>query len=257
MMKKLFGFILISSLLTVGCFNFYNFPEAPAIEYKDIAFKNFNNAADSLIITIGFQDGDGDLGLSSDEIYSPFHDKNYFIFDELTKEIATIPSDTTSFDYIRYKNKRITYHHKRIYQELDTLPPYTHPYTCTNWYVPLNNQGAPIDTFYYQLNKNYYNILVDYYVEKTTGVFEKFDWRTDISNVQCGDTHDGRFPRMLSDGTVKAIEGSIIYSMGSVGFEPLFSIKRLKLKIQIFDRKLHESNIIETPPFTLSEITVK
>lgn len=102
------------------------------------------------------------------------------------------------------------------------------------------------DTLYYTPNPNHYNIEVDFLVKDPSvpGGFREFDWQKEFCT-----TFDGRFP-VFSDKN-SSIDGTLRYSMTSLGFKALFSIKTLKLRVSIKDRKMNESNIIETPEFRL------
>ena len=102
------------------------------------------------------------------------------------------------------------------------------------------------DTLYYTTNPNHYNIEVDFLVKDPSapGGFKEFDWREEYCT-----TFDGRFP-VFSDKT-SSIDGTLRYTMASLGFTTIFSIKTLKLRVSIRDRALNQSNVIETPEFTL------
>lgn len=102
------------------------------------------------------------------------------------------------------------------------------------------------DTLYYTPNPNHYNIEVDFLVKDPSAPdgFREFDWREEYCT-----TFDGRFP-VFSDKQ-SSIDGVLRYSMTSLGFTSVFSIKTLKLRVSIQDRALNRSNVIETPEFTL------
>ena len=175
------------------------------------------------------------MGLNASEVLEPFNDKYYYKFPDGT--------------FITYKTKRT----KPGY---DTLPAFVKPYNCINWEVRTLN--TKVDTFYFKLNPNHYNIFVDFFVQNTDGTFKEFDWQKEFTYPNCGIPFDGRFPRLSKDLTQKTpLDGTIHYSMKSTGFLILFSIKTLKLKVTIQDRSLNKSNTIETPLFTLGGITVK
>jgi hypothetical protein len=111
-----------------------------------------------------------------------------------------------------------------------------------------------VDTVYFELNPNHYNIEVDFLVKEPGNPnadaqgFVEFDW---FAPPLC-QTFDGRFPVLTNNQN--SLEGTLSYSMISTGFVVLFSIKTLKLRIQIKDIALHKSNVIETPEFTLDKI---
>lgn len=102
------------------------------------------------------------------------------------------------------------------------------------------------DTLYFTVNPDHYNIEVDFLVKDPTaeGGFREFDWREEYCT-----TFDGRFP-VFSDKK-SSVDGTLRYSMTSLGFTSVFSIKTLKLRVSIKDYARHRSNIIETPEFTL------
>lgn len=219
--------------ISFSCLNFREVPDKPT-----------ETTQDSLIIEINFQDGDGDLGLGETETHYPYNNVFYFIDED--EELVTLSYRTEVPGY-------------------DTLPPFEFPYTCTNWVINpeidafsiVKNQNGELfettnavdiqDTVYYEENRNHFNIFVEYFV-KRNGVFEEFDWVTEIA--QCGESFNGRFP-ILSDISEKPLEGTLRYSMTSSGFLFLFRHDTLKLRIGIQDRQLHKSNVIETPEFTL------
>ncbi len=101
------------------------------------------------------------------------------------------------------------------------------------------------DTMYITPNPDHYNIEVDFLVKDPTaeGGFREFDWREEYCT-----TFDGRFP-VLSDDPGSSIDGTLRYSMTSFGFQTIFSIKTLKLRVSIKDQQRHRSNVIYTNEF--------
>ncbi len=227
--------ILIGSIFFTGCYTPPEFPIEPSIVFEEVIFKDIENFPDSLIVTIQFQDGDGDLGLSANETNPPYNPVWYY-----------------------YKNSNeelITYYDKFHTPGFDTLPPYEFPYTCQNWVLNSDvKDGTYVDdTVYYQSNADHFNIFVRFFVRKN-GVYTEFDWETAF-DPQCSDSYNGRFP-LLSDLSKSPLEGKLRYGMTSAGFNFLFRNDTLKLELHIKDRALHTSNIVESPDFTLKSITV-
>ncbi len=73
MLKKAFFFFIVS-LLVYGCFKDQNYSEVPEIEFID-----FVQVGDSAKLSFSFQDGEGDIGLSDDQIIAPFNpDSKYY-----------------------------------------------------------------------------------------------------------------------------------------------------------------------------------
>jgi hypothetical protein len=222
--------VLLSGL--AGCYTPPEFPVEPLIEYSDVVFKDIENLPDSLILTIGFQDGNGDLGLSTNEKEPPYN----------------------SVWFSLKENGELVTYSDRFTPEYDTLPPYEFPYTCMNYLLnseALNGEYAE-DTLYFQQNSDHWNIFVKFFVKKN-GTYTEFDWATAF-DPQCSDNFNGRFP-LLSDLTNSPLEGKLRYGLTSSGFNFLFRNDTLKLEIYIKDRALNISNLIETPDFTLKAIT--
>ena len=225
-----------------SCFDAPHYSPVPEIDYNSLVFRKGPivdgvKKADTLILTINFKDGDGDLGINSldDE---KFVNRWFFEFPDGT--------------FISYETKLTV-------PGYDTLPPLTFPYTCTNWqlaYDSINtNQLDTANTYYFQLNPNYYNIFVDIYVAQDDGTFKKFDWLNEFPTSCLVGGLNGRFPVLSKDLSRPTVqEGSIRYAMPSAGWLVTFSIKTLYIDVHIQDRAFHKSNIVSTPKFTLQSI---
>jgi hypothetical protein len=243
LIRSLVGMVVLAVALN-ACFKAPEFPVAPEIEYNNIIFKkgppptkDLLSPADTMVLTIHFRDGDGDLGIDATETGIPYNDKYYYRFKDGT--------------FLNYKAKRTM-------AAFDTLPNFVSPYNCTNWEEIKDQSPQPkvIDTLYFTLNPNHYNIFVDFYIQQPDKSFALYDWRKEFVYPNCQvNGFNGRFPILSKDLSQKtAQEGTIRYSMKSVGFNIFFSIKVLQLRISIQDRALHKSNVIETPSFTLQSI---
>jgi len=227
------GLFLFISFGISACFNPPEYPVQPQIEFESVEYREFGTGFDaifdSLILKIRFQDGDGDLGLNPSEISDPYNNKYFFRF--------------SNGAFLNYEDKRTN-------PNYDTLPEFIKPFNCINWEVTRENNIVK-DTLYFQLNPNYYNITVDFLIKNFDGTYSEFDWTKEFDFPGCGGTFDGRFPILFKDKSGSPLEGTIKYGMGSTGFKALFSNKPLKLRIQIKDRALNKSQLIETPDFTL------
>lgn len=231
--------LFLIALGVSSCFDPPEYAFQPQIEFESIEFKEygsgFDSEPDSLILKISFQDGDGDLGLDPSELGCVsdnicFNNKFYFIKQDGTP---------------------VTYRDKRTNPNFSSLPDFVKPYNCINWEVRTLSSGGPVDTLYFEINPDHYNIEVDFLVKNpTNGTFEEFDWTKEFNYPNCGISFDGRFPILFKDRPGSPLEGTIKYGMGSLGFKALFSIKTLKLRVLIKDRALNQSNVIETPEFT-------
>jgi hypothetical protein len=232
------------------------FPIEPYIEFKSFKFGKSNIGSwDSLNVEFYFRDGDADLGLSGAYVY-PYHYRNYYLKSNGTKHIFSDDTFSDSFkkSFLAKLPELITYKDRKIIG-LDTLPKFITPFSCTNWEL-VTNQNRVIDTVYYQLNPNFYNLYVDYYV-MNNGSWVKFDDDPGLTYPNCIEGFNGRFPPtdvfdFHTDGSpfylekISSKEGVITYSMRSFAFTTFFSGKKIKLKVRIQDRAFHKSNEIET-----------
>jgi len=231
----------LAVLFMASCFDPPQYSPIPSIEFDNVIFKDIADAslADSLIVTVRFKDGDGDMGLDPSEIAIPYNNKYYFKFSD------------GSF---------ITYKTRRTNPNYDTLPAFVSPYNCINWEIATIPVGTPpvqkTDTFYFQLNQNHYNFFVDFFVKNSNGSgYTEFNWQTEFQYPNCGIPFDGRFPILSKDLSQQSpLDGTIRYGMASTGFLFLFSVKTLKLRITVQDRTLNKSNTIESGDFTLQQI---
>jgi hypothetical protein len=281
---KIIKSLSIFSILVVlfgSCFNPPEFSTTPHIEFNDIFFKVTPSAVDpdSLIVVISFKDGDGDLGLSPNDIQEPFQEGSYFL--ESNGVLKPVTTQERYNDLPPFINPSGV-NGKLATVRTPNLPPFIPPNTCLNYkygevYISEENKSifdqtynltqtlkSPnnptayvlLDTFYYEFNPNHYNIDVDFLIKAPTDPnadsegFIVFDWRV-ASN--CSSNFYGRFP-VLSDKK-RALEGTLRYGMKSSGFQPLLGSKTIKLQITIRDKALNTSNTIRTPEFTLNKIT--
>jgi hypothetical protein len=229
------GSVLIGlfAILLSSCFNAPEFPNEPVISYNNIVFKNGATEfdQDSLILTINFQDGDGDLGLRPDgaDTDNPYHDIWFF-----TKSDGSL---VTLAD--------------RSLPGFDTLlPPYEFPYTCINY-----SEIVETYTFYTEANEFHNNIYVTFFTKKN-GEYKEFDF-LELFAPQCNSvTFNGRFPLLNDPNRDSPLEGNLKYKMKSALWELTFRQDTLKLDVFIYDRALNKSNIISTPDFVLKNITV-
>jgi hypothetical protein len=221
MIKNLLLFSVVSVLGLMACNRAPELPVIPVIDFQDVIFREVDGP-DSLIVSIYFEDGDGDLGLTSFDITDPFHPFDVVL--DANGDTITIGSRPD-------------------------LP----PYNPVDYIIVRDQDGNAIDTVLVELNENHYNFFVRFFTKKN-GQYTEFNWR-DPPYFQ---TFDGRFPllnRDISDGQLRErpLEGELRYGMTSSGWLFLFR-DTLKLSVQIQDRSLNRSNVVESPDFTLDMI---
>ena len=235
-------FILVMLAGVYACEDAPNFSDTPKIEFNNVIFKDDPDAgdADSLIVIIDFEDGDGNLGLGESETQPPFNQKTYY--SNKTGAPFNFGSETLE-DLLIFDNSR----------SIDSLPDYAGDAICLYW--DTNPQlfladGTQLDdTVYFQFNPRHNNLLIDFYVNEGDG-FEKFEWtlRNDCLPLI------SRFPILNDDGGDRPLEGTIRYSIQSLGFKTFFKENLVKVRITLIDRAGHYSNTVESPPFRLSDI---
>ncbi|MFZ6001465.1 MAG: hypothetical protein ACOYW3_13225 [Bacteroidota bacterium] len=230
-------------LAVLSCFEPPEFPLEPQIDFKSVRFRDMADPnTDSLVVEVFFKDGDGNLGLDPAEI-GCYDAGDKQICHQREFELFVTEGPNTG--------KPINYAMKRTDPSFKSYPAYVRPYSCTHWKLAYNKDDQVIDTVAIELNPDHYNIFVDFLVKQADGSFKEFDFMTEFCQ-----TYDGRFPILSKDPSQKnTLEGVIRYGMPSQGFKSLFSIKTLKLRIQVQDRLLNKSNIVESPEFTLQSIT--
>ncbi|HYG19734.1 MAG TPA: hypothetical protein VD816_12440 [Ohtaekwangia sp.] len=277
------GLFAIVAIVISSCFNPPEFAIEPHIEFESIYFGDHpdDSEQDSLVLAIKFKDGDGDLGLDANNPEHnefPFNSDNFYLAKDgeikpvgFSRHWTDIPYYFIDPDGI--EGKLVTYKMRRT-PAYSFLPEFT---SCSyladtaifvdqrdvaiidpslqsvvDTLISSNPENPPIyvlrDTFYLQSNPNYNNITVDFLLKDPNGTtFSLFDWGG------CESPYYGRFP-VLSDKDGSPLDGVLRYSIKSSGLKILFLTKTLKLRIQIKDRGLHTSNVIETPEFTLLDI---
>lgn len=227
-------FTLVTFAFVSGCFEAPDFPDTPTIAFENVEFKEGASLFDSLIISIHYEDGNGDLGLDDSFTDDQYVEGSYYSFDgENPINIKDIGRTIDIEDF-----------------DGTTVPPYERPYTCINWIETPTINGTVIqDTLFYVPSQDHFNIFVKFlYREKNASEdtpFEEFDWIGSEELPTCGSPIDARFP-ILKDLTESdaPIEGTLRYGYVSSGLIPLFKDRELKLEVYIKDRELQSSNTV-------------
>ena len=279
------------SILLGSCFDPPEFPIEPHIVFSDIYFCDLSDPSsrDTLVVSITFKDGDGDLGLdprSAKYNSKPFHYADYYQDVAGTPAIVDVAAGTISsesgsrvVDVIDLPNPQdgelLFPRTRKLNSNYSSLPPYScKDYIYREFVVhisdtaaldkfssiedTLNNEAGTYfliqDTLYFKRNPDHYNIEVDFLIKTDPNNidperrFTEFDW---WEEAPC-ETYDGRFPFLTDDEN--ALDGTLRYQLAGFGFNPVFGNKTLKLRIQIKDRALHKSNVVESEEFTLQSI---
>lgn len=274
--------LVVVSAFVASCFDPPGYSHTPLINFVNVCFKaaTTSEPTDVLNLTISFRDGDGDLGLASDQIEEPYQDVFYGLASngdvvEAGKEtvISTLPQ------FVKVPagatGKLVTVRTLQDPAYSDNLPPFIDEanscfdYKLQTVYIQekdkaiidesyadveiLNINGVPPiyvvqDMFYYKRNPNHRNIDVEFWVNNGTGDFTLFDWEKEYCEIG----FNQRFP-IISEKT-GPLEGNLQYAITSVGIRTTFGSKTMRLKIRIRDRALNVSNDVWTEDFTLDGI---
>ncbi len=263
-MKLNYLWVFSILLLATSCLDSPEFPETPTIEYEDLAYVEVGGflESDSLILKFRFEDGDGDLGLraqNSDDRRAPFNELSFFSFNEATNKVTEFALDTLTGSELVLIDNIISFSDRRRIAALDTLPDFIFPDRCDYYreeQIYLVGEEEPLvdDTLYVHKNLRYNNIYVDFLIETApgSGNFDEFFW--EYFQDECNINYDGRFPLINEVGKDKSSEGVLTYRMTSIGWRNVLKNNRFKLRVFIYDRAGHKSNVIETPPATLNDI---
>lgn len=288
-MRIIKGLVVFSFLCIVlgSCFDRPEFPDTPYIEFEKIEFVPSPTGNDSLVIYFHFQDGNGDLGLSSNNprhIEPPYQSRLYFLetgdgeleavsmvkrsnnlppFIELkpgqTGKIATLRTKgKPGYEYLPDFNSDCEVYKLPTTDSLLISPGNSFIIDDSYYKIDTLTSSTPgnipetvyilKDTLYFEKNPNHHNIEINFFFKTSpTAEPEEYDWEKELCR-----TFDARFPEL--ENTERPLEGTIRYAMASFGLLKLFGNYHLNLKIQIKDRALNRSNIIETGDFTLAGI---
>lgn len=229
-------FLSVFSVLT-GCFEAPNFPDNPSISFENVEFKEGSTAFDSLIVSIRYEDGDGDLGIDNSFTDDKFSEGFFYTFNN--GDLVSIKDIGEPINIEDFAGS--------------VVPPYEHPFTCSNWVESPTLNGAVVnDTLFYVPNPDHFNIFVKFLYRDINAnpdePFKVFDWIAgdeDSPEEECGVPVDGRFPLLKDPSDSNApIEGTLRYAIVSIGLVSFFKDRELKLEVFIKDRKLQDSNTV-------------
>ncbi len=274
-------FLLVLPVLLYGCFEEPDYSIVPEISFDDIRFVDNENGADSLVLSFGFTDGDGNIGLLESDIYAPFHSTNFVVDSRIP--FTELPNDygfglmEGDYSFIRFDQDSLVYPlytmvlkedlHPQdrarlpsrvqgvitgIYSEEEIVLP---DLACDTYtFVQDTTSGSTeSDTLLIDPNPYRNNIILDFY-RKRGGVYEKIT--NTFSASPCADVFNSRIPIFDFDNFDRPLVGVIDYPLISRGFRTIFLNDSIMIEMFVYDRTLNKSNVLRTPDFTLQGLGV-
>lgn len=136
---KISAIIFVLSTLLSGCLSIPDYPDTPQIEFYDISStpsvdQNTGGYKDSVVISIKFKDGDGDLGYTQSEIDSLRNTSNYnYVVNQFRKVsgeyVPYVPIEPYSGYFFQISNEKpgplegiIHYNGVQIYHSFYPFP---------------------------------------------------------------------------------------------------------------------------------------
>lgn len=235
---------ILITLLVSSCFPPPEFSDIPVIRYQNMVFRESASGSDSLILRFEVEDGNGDIGLGSDETYAPYHPYNIIID---SRDSVVTYGDTAvvpPFYSINPLNE------VEFFSDTDTRP----AYNCSDYQIAeFTDLGS--DTFYIQVNEYHNNFYIDFLV-KSGDAYKEIDWAEEYGGNDCAVVNfNGRIPIFDEENLGRSLSGTISYAMLSAGFPVILNNDTFKIRFYIYDRALNQSNVAESPDLTLPDIT--
>ncbi len=239
--------IILSTLVVSGCFDPPEYSEIPHIEFEKLELfegSDEERTSDSLLLTFSIQDGDGNVGINESESFVPYHSYNIIV--DSNDSLVTYTGDFDPPFYSVNPAGAV-----ELFSNEDNRP----VYNCTN-YLIANTSTDVRDTFYIELNEYHHNLHVDI-LKKRNGEYSLMDYGEAFGSSDCAlNNFNGRVPVFDEENIGRSLKGSIGYAMLSAGHKIVLSRDTFMVRFYLYDRALNQSNVVETPDFTLSDVFV-
>ncbi|MBR07781.1 MAG: hypothetical protein CMP48_08835 [Rickettsiales bacterium] len=255
--------IILLTLVVVGCFSPDELSEVPRIGYVSSHFYRVpddyvpkdetDNPRDSILITFTLEDGDGDIGLRSNDVDNlyPYHPYNTII--DSRGEKVRFGGD---YQLPFYKvNEQQGFRDSLFFSDVDNRPT---SYDCKYFILDEELTGNTNQDSAVFIEQNIYgkNLIVDI-LRKQNGNYTSVDYAEYTNSINC-DLYSlsGRIPIFDDDNLGRTLKGEISYSIPSTGHVYVLNRDTFKIRFYVFDRALNQSNVVESPDLTLQEILV-
>lgn len=250
--------LVVFSCIVYGCIGEPEFSDVPLVEFTGIANKVVGDEGDRITVSIGFQDGMGDLGLATEDTLQPYQKDS---LDQVGNKVPKIDEngDTVKtegqvvyeeVDVLDNEGNKIP----RINSEGDTIKDESGNIIYVTQQVPKTDENGDIimagQEIIYEENKYHNNYFVKILKKNEDGFFVEVQLKA--NNIE--QTFHGRFP-VLNERKEGPLQGEIVYEIpfGYILNEDFQAGDSLKFEIHIADRALNESNRIITDGIELGQ----
>ena len=258
-MNRILLFLFFGLILFIGsCFEPPKFSKIPVLTFEKVKVKEVagTTTPDSMIVTVSFKDGDGNIGLGGDEIDPPYNERWFYLLstNPSCEPGVTAPCKRKSFFDASNRANYVSYSLRRTNPDYDTLPEFLKPNDCLKYFVVRDANNVPTDTLYSTLNPRYNNFFVDIMVKNGASSF-KYEFnnqgypKCDVYGL------NGRLPILAKDGNPDneiPLEGIITYRVVSASFYRDLRNKTISIRVWLMDRDGNVSNVVESDEFTLN-----
>lgn len=280
--------ILFISTTFISCFEEDVYSDVPEIEFVDLKFYD-SDATDSLVLTFNFTDGDANVGSNDNDLipqYLLYFDSENTIVTEANLDQVQPPifKAPIIFEYYipRFRNGNSI----AVDQSDGTFPVFVSDSTYFSNEVSdivfecpglINQNGVLFDTVdvalydidqnfvYSEINvqdldstvpaefvENFYNFIIRF-ERKVGNKFETINFREDFGSPFCEiGNFNGNIPWFDPQGK----SGTITYNMQSLLFRLGLQDDVFRIRFFVYDRAGNKSNVVISPSFILSDITI-
>jgi hypothetical protein len=278
--------LILLTLVQLGCFRPPEYPDTPQIAFERLRLTD----TASLVLTFHVRDGNGDIGLSSDDITDPFHpygvvvgqDDEIITFNNsVNGPYGLIPAVQLPITYTLFKGRDENNNaiietrtvlglfragDRQFFSADDERPTdfdcleyeimsfYTVDQEIVNGNVVSETLIEEVDTVFVQRNPSHFNIYIELQIKQGAN-YVAFELD------ECDPGYTARFPLFKKSNIGRPLDGNISYAFFSVLFQdpessPLLT-ETLRLRFYIYDRALQKSNEVTTPDFRLLDLRQK
>ena len=222
-MNSLRSFLLFAlvGLLFVGCYDDPDFSDVPRLTDIDVYTKEISRSFDSLVIRVGFEDGDGDLGIIGNEneafflVPNPRTGEPFWIYDK--NDLEQIPYDC------------------RYFRDIDLTP---------------DDTVDRKDTVRVEFNEEHFNFTVSLFT-KEDGQYQEVDF---IGEPACSTPLGGRFLPLRDDFSVDSPLKGVLQWGTAGGYSALYRNDTLRIDVVVRDRAGNVSNVATFEDFTIDGV---